>query len=35
LLQGLTRRHRWPMLMGPLAYARSVRRQARVARRCH
>lgn len=35
LLQGLNRRHRWRMLMGPLAYARSVRRQARVARQSH
>jgi O-antigen biosynthesis protein len=31
LLDGLKRRHRWSMLLGPVAYLRSVRRQARVA----
>ncbi len=31
LLEGLKRRKRWSMLMGPVAYIRSVRRQARVA----
>ena len=31
LLEGLNRRKRWSMLMGPVAYARGVRRQARVA----
>ena len=31
LLEGLKRRQRWSMLMGPVAYMRSVRRQARVA----
>jgi cellulose synthase/poly-beta-1,6-N-acetylglucosamine synthase-like glycosyltransferase len=31
LLKGLKRRRRWSMLMGPVAYMRSVRRQARVA----
>jgi hypothetical protein len=31
LLKWLKRRYRWSMLTGPLAYIRSVRRQARVA----
>ena len=31
LLEGLKRRHRWSMLMGPVAYMRGVRKQARVA----
>ena len=31
LLEGLKRRQRLSMLLGPVAYMRSVRRQARVA----
>lgn len=31
LLKGLKRRYRWSMLIGPIAYMTSVRRQARVA----